>query len=289
MNTIIDYIIDYSDSNKNINVQPNFSSEYESKSYSELINNIYCLCESLKGKGLEKGSKVLFPFETDFETIELFLALIFIGAIPFSVKSLLPNTSKSDLKEMYRRIAQEHSIEFYLYKDYISLNDISKPIYIKELRALPKSKYISPPDEKISESDLAFVQFSSGSTGFPKGVPITHKNLLTHIEGLQNDLIKIQDDDIGVFWMPLYHDMGLITLLVCIKANLDMYYTTPVNFILDPIRWLKLLGSTKSRGTVLPSFGMHYVLKALNKTSDVSCDLSYLEVIIVGADYIDIT
>src|SRR4029079_1988054 len=91
------------------------------------------------------------------------------------------------------------------------------------------------------EDSLAFVQFSSGSTAFPKGVPITQGNLFRQL-ALLTELHRRKPGEAGASWLPLFHDMGLVGGLVnALYSGLDLHLCSPRQFLADPLGWLELV------------------------------------------------
>ena len=106
--------------------------------------------------------------------------------------------------------------------------------------------------------DIAFLQYTSGSTGDPKGVILTHANLLANIQAIVGG-INIQPDDVAVSWLPLYHDMGLIgAWFVPIFTGIPLVVMSPLAFLSRPDRWLWAIH--KHRGTISPAPNFAYEL-----------------------------
>jgi fatty-acyl-CoA synthase len=106
--------------------------------------------------------------------------------------------------------------------------------------------------------DIAFLQYTSGSTGDPKGVTLTHANLLANIHAIANGL-ELLPDDVAVTWLPLYHDMGLIGLwLVPLFAAVPVVVMSPLAFLSRPERWLRAIH--RHSGTISPAPNFAYEL-----------------------------
>src|SRR5436190_889341 len=94
--------------------------------------------------------------------------------------------------------------------------------------------HIPPP------SDIAFVQFTSGSTAAPKGVVITQRNLAANIAAFSSHGVNATSDDVAVSWLPLYHDMGLVGMaLGSMYISAEAVVMTPESFVKRPIEWLR--------------------------------------------------
>jgi 1-acyl-sn-glycerol-3-phosphate acyltransferase len=116
------------------------------------------------------------------------------------------------------------------------------------------------PSARLAASDPALIQYTSGSTGEPKGVLLTHANLLANITGIGR-AIELGPSDVGVSWLPLYHDMGLIgTWLTALYFGVPVAILSPLAFLSRPARWLWALHA--HRGTVSPAPNFAYELCA---------------------------
>jgi acyl-CoA synthetase (AMP-forming)/AMP-acid ligase II/aryl carrier-like protein len=132
--------------------------------------------------------------------------------------------------------------------------------------------------------DPAFIQFSSGSTSDPKGVVLTHRNLLTNIR----DMIAaagLKNSDRGLSWMPLTHDMGLIGFhLMMVLAGMEHTIIATDAFIRRPMRWLRAASDHRASVMCSPNFGFRYLLKSFAPEKAGDIDLSAVRIIFNGAE-----
>eukprot|EP00605_Chrysophyceae_sp_TOSAG23-4_P002020 GSChrysophyteH1.ASY1.ANO1.2235.1 assembled CDS len=106
----------------------------------------------------------------------------------------------------------------------------------------------------VKDSDIAFLQYTSGSTSEPKGVMISHSNLSHNLNIIMNEL-RCDDHTIEVSWLPQYHDMGLIgSYLGCVFCGGSGYYISPLAFLKDPTTWVKAMGTFAASHTQAPNF-----------------------------------
>ncbi|MBT7410380.1 MAG: fatty acyl-AMP ligase, partial [Methylococcales bacterium] len=136
----------------------------------------------------------------------------------------------------------------------------------------------------INEHTLAFLQYTSGSTGNPKGVMLSHNNLLKNTEANYSSK-PIPPGVNGVSWLPLFHDMGLIggviwPLYGCFTAIL----MSPTAFLQKPIRWLKAISDFKAVVSAAPNFAFEYCVENIPDKDFAGLDLSRWEVAILGAE-----
>jgi fatty-acyl-CoA synthase len=152
--------------------------------------------------------------------------------------------------------------------------------------ALRRAQPIEPND--ADESDIAMRQLTSGSTGIPKAVEISHGNIAASTEAICTGLGVDVDRDVGLSWLPLSHDMGMIGLLcVPMQVGLEAVVVTPDQFLRRPIMWAELI--TRHRATITsgPNFAYSMLARVLDRADPAAIDLSSLRVAINGAEPID--
>ena len=138
----------------------------------------------------------------------------------------------------------------------------------------------------LDAESTAFLQYTSGTTGPPKGVLITHANAL-HNLGLLDTTLHITDDDIGVNWLPPYHDMGLIGgVLQPIYKGTTVTLMSPISFLQRPSRWLETISRTRATITGGPNFAYEHCLKRITPEQKAGLDLSCWRAALNGADHI---
>lgn len=140
-----------------------------------------------------------------------------------------------------------------------------------------------PPES--SAEDIVFIQYTSGSTAQPKGVVITHRNVLHNSETI-HDAFKVSSHDIGLCWLPFHHDMGLIGHIVQpLFAGIHNYFMNPIDFLADPGRWLRAIskyGATISGG---PDFAYAHCVNCRIQSGD-EFDLSRWRIAYSGSERI---
>ncbi|MBZ4370675.1 AMP-binding protein [Corallococcus sp. AS-1-6] len=256
--------------------------------YREFASRVAGAAEHFRARGVAPGTRVVLPFETSSSVIFAFLALMELGAVPLSVKPYILSTPKGPYREFLGRIRERYGAQLVL--DVPSLAGLELPLE----RLPPPPAGAKRPGAKLREvapEELAFVQFSSGSTSFPKGVPITHENLAANLRMIIRHDGRTAEDRV-TSWLPLYHDMGLIGgLLTCITVGNDLLLSQPASFLMDPLGWLELISSEKVMGSVIPNFAIDYALKSL-KSADAEdlkrLDLSRVQSIYLGSEPINI-
>jgi len=142
-------------------------------------------------------------------------------------------------------------------------------------------------EPQLSQSDIALVQYTSGSTSNPKGVVLTHNNILSNISIIADNLQNTQDT-VAVSWLPPYHDMGLISCIflpVCV--GFIFYHMTPTQFLLNPLSWLLAISRYRATSTTAPNFAYELCLNRITDEQKKDLDLRSWEAALNGAEAID--
>jgi len=136
----------------------------------------------------------------------------------------------------------------------------------------------------VRGEDIAFIQYTSGSTGNPKGVVLTHANLLANI-GAMAQAIEATPRDVFVSWLPLYHDMGLIgAWLGSLYIGFPLVVMAPQAFLARPLRWLELIHRWHGTLTAAPNFAFELCLKRASPAALSGLDLRSLRLAFNGAE-----
>jgi amino acid adenylation domain-containing protein len=142
------------------------------------------------------------------------------------------------------------------------------------------------PVERASD-ELAMLMFSSGSTGDPKGVRLSHRQLLTNMMQIC-ERSGVSSADRSLSWLPLTHDMGLVLFHLChTLAGIAQYKTTPLTFARDPAAFLDHVGALAITLLGMPNFGFDQLLRIAEGASDGRWQLASVRVIYNGAEPID--
>ena len=149
----------------------------------------------------------------------------------------------------------------------------------------------------VQADDLAILQFTSGSTSEPKGVMLPHRTICANHDAIF-ERVDLRPDDVLVSWLPLYHDMGLVgLLLVAMTSGVDLVLASPQDFLADPGRWMEWISNYGGTATAGPNFSYVLATRALNRRrtgsssadeqGDGRLDLSRLRVALNGAEPVD--
>ncbi|NTS78839.1 fatty acyl-AMP ligase [Catenovulum sp. SM1970] len=153
-----------------------------------------------------------------------------------------------------------------------------------ELETTPKVPWKKP---NIDVDDIAYLQYSSGTTDSPKGVILTHKNLITNTSLIATQF-DISERDIFLNWLPLYHDMGFVGLLLApMRVAGQIYLVNPKKVAQSPQGLLKLIANVKATVTAGPNFFLDLAVKAVSSSDKETLDLSTLKTFVLGAGLIN--
>jgi fatty-acyl-CoA synthase len=265
---------------------------YSALPYRELRQKSIELAHKLLGLGLEAGSRVALVAETDPEFVSFFYACQYAGlipvALPASVKVGAHHAYVAQLQRLLEAsdaaiaVASEGYLSFLLEaSEGLALRMVDKP---DAFHALPASQQALP---QINPGDISYIQYTSGSTRFPRGVVIKHETAMANLQGIIAHGLMMNGDDRMMSWLPFYHDMGLVGfMLVPMAAQVSIDYLDTREFAMRPRQWLELM--TKSRATIsfAPSFGYDLCARRVRPNDLANYDLSSWRVAGIGAEMI---
>jgi fatty-acyl-CoA synthase len=144
------------------------------------------------------------------------------------------------------------------------------------------SEIVTRPDEPC------FLQFTSGSTSAPRGVIVTHRNLIANARSIIQSLEINPDSDSAISWLPLYHDMGLIGFVIAtLVAQIPVVFIPTIAFVKHPAVWMDTVHKYRATITFGPNFAFDLATKRAPKNSGTRLDLSCLRVLGCGAEPIN--
>ena len=256
--------------------------------YAELLSRARRVAASLEKMGVKRGDRVAIVLPTAVDFYDVFFGVLYAGAVP---AALYPPVRLGRLDEWKdRSAAMLASLPATLVISDRRLGGLvghpaaqaEVPLGVARSDRLLNCEPAAAA-APITPSDLACVQFSSGTTGQPKPVALSHQNMLANAAAIMATLPGDLADHSGVSWLPLYHDMGLVgALLVALLAPGDLTLIPPERFIARPRLWLEVLSETGATVSVAPNFA--YSLCAERVTDLEGLDLSRWQVALCGAE-----
>jgi acyl-CoA synthetase (AMP-forming)/AMP-acid ligase II len=254
--------------------------------YPELISQAKAMIPGMHARGLAPGDKVMIVMTRNEDIIPVLWTCFLSGLIP---TILQPPVSFTEFNQPARKIENVYRIlqnpRVILSADLLT-GFHSNVIPEKDLINSEDLKNDSPGPDLFQpkETDIAFIQFSSGSTGDPKGIILTHKNILPNLAAICAGL-DVYDTDVYVSWLPLYHDMGLFAYHICpILGQTDQYLIDTVDFVKKPTIWLDIMDEARCTISGCPNFGQLLLLRYLKNREDKNWDLSSLKGVVNGAE-----
>jgi amino acid adenylation domain-containing protein len=260
--------------------------------YAELHRKALAALFHLQQKGMKPGHELVMQVE-DLETfITLFWGCIMGHIIPVPLTVGKQPDHKIKLLQVWKKLNNPTLVieEKWLEKFTQFLQEENR---LHECTGMLQSAMLASSimqgtqaGEKavVSGEDLAYIQFSSGSTGDPKGVCLTHDNLIANTSDIASRS-RITEKDSMLSWMPLTHDMGIICFhLTGVLTGINQYIMLPDLFIRRPLLWIEKTNEHRVTLLYSPNFGLQYFLAALGPNDGTGWDLSPLRIIYNGAE-----
>ncbi len=265
---------------------------YASLPYSVLREQALSLSRRLLGLGLKTGDRVALIAETSPEFARFFFACQYAGLVPVplpvSVNLGNQRAYVEQLQGLLRVCKPSVAIAPRELRDLLSeaadglgLSFVGDPEHF----AMLPEMYCNPAERQPSE--LAYIQYTSGSTRFPRGVMITQQTVMANLAGIVTHGLKVRAGDRCVSWLPFYHDMGLVGLVLGpLASQLSVDYLDTRDFAMRPRQWLSLMTRNKATISFGPPFGYELCARRLRPGEADQYDLSAWRVAGVGAEMI---
>ncbi|MET1053973.1 MAG: non-ribosomal peptide synthetase [Pedobacter sp.] len=269
--------------------------ESYSTSYAELRERALGLLHHFQQSGLTKGDHIVLITQNNTAFVEAFWATVLGAAVAVPVSFGISNEHRwklfrilSQLNQPWIVIDQANVVRLEKFAENNDLHEewsqLKDRLFIVE--KIPNFKERGT-IAQVEPEETALIQFSSGTTSDPKGIVLSHKNLVTNIAGIGEGM-KISNADTTFSWMPLTHDMGLIGFhLTPLFFDIDQYIMPTEIFIRRPLLWLEKI-SRKITVTCSPNFGYQHCLNAWKTSSGENIDLSAIRLIFNGAEPISV-
>jgi acyl-CoA synthetase (AMP-forming)/AMP-acid ligase II len=255
--------------------------------YGELDRQSRAIGASLQLAGAT-GERVLLLYPPGVEFITAFLGCLYAGAV--AVPAYPPRPNRSDLR-LQKIIADTQAAVALTTKIALSRVDraFGEAPYMKNLRWLATDEIVRESEQKwrepsINGDTLAMIQYTSGSTSAPKGVMISHSNLLSN-ERMIREAFHQTEESIIVGWLPLYHDMGLIgNVLQPLFLGARCVLMSPTAFLQKPLRWLQAISDYRATTSGGPNFAYDLCVRKISPDERARLDLSSWTVAFNGAE-----
>ena len=259
--------------------------------FSELWDRALALLGSLQARGMEKGDELVIFSKSNESFVVAFWAAILGGIVPVPVGV---GISDEHRHKLFRILRQLDRATLFTESDLLErLLDFSKENALDDVTAILESRSALMSDVvpgnngevyAATPGDIAFIQYSSGSTSDPKGVCLTHRNLCTNIRAIVEGT-GWDEDDVSLSWMPLTHDMGLIGYhLSTLAAGMNHAVMDTNAFVRRPLLWMIKANELRATQLCSPNFGYKHFLKLFERKGLPETDLSCVKLILNGAE-----
>ena len=266
-----------------------------SLSVGEMLAQVSRATQGMSRLGLRACDRAMIVLPTGVDFVVCFWGTLFGGATPVPAYPPLGMHQLPEFREKLARMAALVSARL------IVMPEMLRAVLTAERNAAFGGAALVTPEEVWQaadagqaagvtlpgEDDLALIQFSSGSTGDPRAVCLTHRNILTNMRAFVSRM-RMQLGDVCVSWLPMYHDMGLIgTMMGAFLARTDLVLIPPTDFLRRPAFWLEMMGKYRATVSVAPQFAYNLCVRKVDPATLPEVDLSTLRVVLNGAEPID--
>lgn len=266
-------------------------SEEATLTYAQLNRHARAIAARLQAMGVTNGRRALLLYQPSLDYVAAFMGCLYAGAV--AVPSYPPDPFRMERTfPRFHAIVTDSAASAVLTTAMIL--DLAGELFdehpdLQPLRRLATDEI--PDDEAdawqpptVNGSTLAFLQYTSGSTAQPKGVMLTHDNLLANLAMIREGF-GITPDDVGMIWLPPYHDMGLIGgVLQPLYAGVNVILMSPLDFLQRPLRWLRAISRYRATVSGGPNFAYDLAARKVTDAQKATLDLSTWKVAFNGAE-----
>jgi acyl-CoA synthetase (AMP-forming)/AMP-acid ligase II len=260
------------------------------RSYRDLADTTWSIAALMREHGMGSGDGVCVIMPTGFPCAAAFYAVwagggVFTPVAPpmfGDLDQIIAHIAAILTQARPRLVVTSTEFEQFVRKAAIDAGRTDEPLVInaETLGPPPAKREFGEPDE------CALLQFTSGSTGTPRGVRVSWQNLANNI-AMISTLVDWRPGESMVSWLPLYHDMGLVgAFLTAVTNQGDLYLMRPDQFVRDPLRWLRAM--THAQHSPSPSFALGYVAHRVAPRDIAELDLSGWRTLAVGSEPVEV-
>ncbi|MBM3571233.1 MAG: AMP-binding protein [Alphaproteobacteria bacterium] len=257
--------------------------------YRDLHAGASHVAAGLQACDLPRGANVAIMLPTCGDYFFSFFGVLLAGGVP------VPIYPPARMNQVESHLRRHTGILHTALVDHLIVDEESKPVarllrsHVPTLRAITTTAELraatgAPVAIEVGPADTAFIQFTSGSTGNPKGVTLSHANLLANIRAM-GEALSAGPTDVFVSWLPLYHDMGLIgAWLGSLYHATFLVVMPPLAFMARPQRWLQAIHRHRGTLSAAPNFAYGLCLRAIDDKDLAGLDLSSWRAACNGAE-----
>ena len=261
--------------------------------YQKLQKEARTLALRLLGLGPRRGARVALVADTHPDFIRYFFACQYAGLVPVPLPAPIQLGNRRDYTGQLRQLLQTCKAEIAI------ASESYLPYLMKAAASLDLSFYggtqafIHLPEEEVQlhpsgPNELAYLQFTSGSTRFPRGVMISQETVMNNLSNLIGLVTRVRDKDRAVSWLPFYHDMGLVGMVLAPMASqISVDYLSPKHFAMRPGLWPRLMSQNKATISFGSALGYQLCTQRLRPKDIKELDLSSWRMAAVGSETIN--
>jgi 1-acyl-sn-glycerol-3-phosphate acyltransferase len=261
----------------------------ETVTYGELWQGAQRVAAGLRAHNLAAGDTVAIMLPTGREFLESYFGVLVAGCVPVPIYPPVRRTQIEDHLQRQAAILRNARAAVLIATSETRLFARLVRAQAPELRAVAAAGELALAYDResrptIDSRSIGLVQYTSGSTGDPKGVVLTHGNLLANIRASEQAM-GVRPDDVAVSWLPLYHDMGLIGLwLASLYCAVPLVLMAPLSFLARPERWLRAIHDYRGTFSAAPNFAYEACVQRIGDEALEGLDLSSWRVAANGAE-----
>ncbi|MFB5855309.1 AMP-binding protein [Stenotrophomonas maltophilia] len=259
------------------------------RSFRSAVEEALVLAARLRVHGVGVGDVVFIALPTSQQFLDAWLGCVLCGAIPCAI----PGAEQGSTPFARHMQAAAGALRPVLLLTTPAVAEATTPalagVVTVAIQGLPDAPALEwSAVHQPRAGDLLHLQLTSGSTGVPKAAALSHRSTIANIaltaRAGEADLSR----DCGVLWLPLFHDMGLISLLSAIYHNCDLVLQPPEDFIRNPLGWLRLLARHGGTTSAVPNFALAYCVRRYRPQLMEGVDLGCLRALVVGAERVHV-
>ena len=259
--------------------------------YRALFDGAAAIAAGLSARGVTQGDTIALMLPTGFDFLRSFQGILLRGAVAVPIYPPLRLDRLAEYAERQSAILKSAGVRLLITIPRAKpIGDVLKAMVptleavlsADEVAASASGRARATPQSRAD--DAAFIQYTSGSTGSPKGVLLTHANLMANIKAISRGL-EARATEVGVSWLPLYHDMGLIgSWLFPMASGFPLALRSPLSFLARPERWLHDIHRRRGTLSAAPNFAYELCVRRIRDEDIAGIDLSSWMCALNGAE-----